>query len=74
MLNGFKMEASEASTIVDVYSELAAIAAADTAEIAEAMSKTASIADSAGMSFESTSAILTMMIEQTREAPYVLGR
>lgn len=68
-LRGFNIEASQASRIVDVYSELAAIAAADTAQIAEAMSKTASIAASAGMSFESTSTFLTMMIETTRQAP-----
>lgn len=72
-LRGFNIEASQASRIVDVYSELAAIAAADTAQIAEAMSKTASIAASAGMSFESTSTFLTMMIETTRQAPQNLG-
>ena len=72
-LRGFNIEASQATRIVDVYSELAAIAAADTAQIAEAMSKTASIAASAGMSFESTSTFLTMMIETTREAPQNLG-
>jgi len=37
------------------------------------MSKTASIANSAGMSFENTSAFLTQMIETTQEAPENIG-
>ena len=62
-LNGFKLSADDAGRVVDVYSKLASIAATDTAELAKAMSNTASIAESAGMSFESTSTFLTMMIE-----------
>lgn len=71
MLRGFNMELNETSAqrINDVYSELAAITAADTEEIASAMTRTASIADSAGVSFEVTSAFLSQMIETTREAP-----
>ena len=72
-MNGFQMAASDAGRIVDVYSELAGIAATDTSELAVAMSKTAAIASSAGMSFEATSAMLTQMIESTREAPEALG-
>ena len=72
-LNGFKLSTEDASRVVDVYSKLASIAATDTAEMAKAMSNTASIAESAGMSFESTSAMLAMMIETTREAPENLG-
>jgi TP901 family phage tail tape measure protein len=37
------------------------------------MSKTASIASSAGMSFETTAAFLTNMIETTQEAPENIG-
>lgn len=62
MLRGFNMEMSEGSHITDVYSTLAAVAAADVQGIAEAMSRTASIAANAGMSFENTSAFLTKMI------------
>lgn len=63
-LRGFNMELNELSArrINDVYSELAAITAADTEEIADAMTRTASIADSAGMEFETTSAFLSQMI------------
>lgn len=64
-LRGFNMELSETSAqrVNDVYSELAAITAADTQEIGEAMMRTASIASSAGSSFEVTSAFLAQMIE-----------
>lgn len=68
-LNGFKIEAEDAQRVTDVYSKLASIAATNTEELAKSMSNTAAIAASAGMSFESTSAMLAMMIEQTREAP-----
>lgn len=72
-LNGFKLAAEDASMVVDVYSKLAATSATDTQELAYAMSKTASIAESAGMSFENTSVFLAQMIETTREAPENIG-
>lgn len=62
-LRGFHMEMTEGSRVTDVYSELAANAAADVNGIAYAMSKTSSIAASAGMSFENTAAFITNMIE-----------
>ena len=68
-LRGFKMEMTEGQKVTDVYSELAAKAAADVQGIAYAISKSASIAESAGMSFENTSAFITKMIETTQEAP-----
>ena len=71
-LRGFKMEMTEGEHVTDVYSELAAKAAADVNGIAYAMSKTASIASSAGMEFETTAAFLTQMIETTQEAPKFL--
>jgi TP901 family phage tail tape measure protein len=60
-LRGFNMELNEASArrVSDVYSELAAVTAASTQEIANAMTKTASIASSAGMEFETTAAFLS---------------
>lgn len=72
-LRGFHMEMDEGARVTDVYSELAAKAAADVQGIAYAMSKTASIASSAGMEFETTSAFLTQMIETTQEAPENIG-
>ena len=74
-LRGFNMELNSLSAqhINDVYSELAAKTASNTQEIGSAMERTASIAHSAGMSFEGTSAFLAQMIETTREAPENLG-
>ena len=64
-LRGFNMEINEGSAqrVNDVYSELAAVTAADTQEIGVAMSKTASIAASANMEFETTAALLSQIIE-----------
>lgn len=72
-LRGFKMEMDEGNHVTDVYSELAAHAAASVDGIAQAMSRTASIANSAGMSFENTSAFLTQMIETTQESAENIG-
>lgn len=72
-IRGFKMEMDEGSHVTDVYSTLAASAAASVDDIAQAMSRTASIANSAGMSFENTSAFLTQMIETTQESAENIG-
>ena len=74
-LRGFNMEVNElnAQRVNDVYSELAAITAADTSQIATAMSKTASIASAANMEFETTAALLAQIIETTQEAPETAG-
>lgn len=74
-LRGFNMEVNElnAQKVNDVYSELAAITAADTQEIATAMTKTASIASNANMEFETTAAFLSQIIETTRESAETAG-
>ena len=72
-LRGFKMEMDKGGHVTDVYSELAAHAAASVDDIAQAMARTASIANSAGMSFENTSAFLTQMIETTQESAENIG-
>ena len=74
-LRGFNMAINEqsATRVNDVYSELAAITAADTNQIATAMTKTASIAASANMEFETTAAFLSQIIETTQEAPETAG-
>ena len=74
-LRGFNMELNETSAqrVADVYSQLAAITAADVDEISSAMTKTASIAHSAGMEFETTAAFLSQIIETTRESAETAG-
>ena len=74
-LRGFNMELNETSAqrINDVYSNLAAKTASNTEELGTAMQRTASIAASAGMSFEGTAAFLAQAIETTREPAENLG-
>ena len=74
-LRGFNMTVNETNAVHvnDVYSELAAITAADTEQIATAMTKTASIAHNANMEFETTAALLAQIIETTQEAPETAG-
>jgi TP901 family phage tail tape measure protein len=74
-LRGFNMEINETSAqkVADVYSQLAAITASDVNEISTAMTKTASIASSAGMEFETTAAFLSQIIETTRESAETAG-
>ena len=74
-LRGFNMELNETSAqrVSDVYSQLAAITASDVNEISNAMTKTASIAHSAGMEFETTAAFLSQIIETTRESAETAG-
>lgn len=63
-LRGFNLELNQLSAqrVNDVYSKLAAVTASDTEEISIAMTKTASIADSANMSLETTAALLSQII------------
>lgn len=72
-LRGFKMEMSEASTVVDVYSNLAANTAVSQEELAVAMSKTASSMESVGSSFAETSAMIATMVAVTRESATNIG-
>lgn len=72
-IRGFRMEMDSGSHVTDVYSTLAASAAASVNDIASAISRTASIANSAGSSFENTSAFLTKVIETTQESAENIG-
>lgn len=72
-IRSFKMEMSDAQTVVDVYSAIAASSATSTTELATAMSKTASSAEAVGSSFENTTAMMAVMIESTRESAENIG-
>lgn len=61
-IRAFKMEMTDAEHVTDVYSKVAAVTASDSEELAIAMSKTASSAESVGSSFENTTAMLAVMI------------
>lgn len=74
-LRGFNMTIDEnsAKNINDVYSNLAANTASNTDEISTAMTKVASLAHNANMSFENTAAFLSQIIETTRESAETAG-
>lgn len=72
-MNAFNMSGDDASHVTDVYSALAGATAVDVEELATAMSRTASIAQSAGMDFETTTAFLTTMEETTRLSAETIG-
>lgn len=68
-LRAFHMEMDEGAHVTDVYAEIAAHAAVDVNGLAQAMSATAAIANSSGVSFENATAMLATMVEATQEAP-----
>ena len=72
-INGFGFAAEDVGDVVDKMSVLAAYSAADINELATAMSKGASAAAQAGLSFDQYNAYLATMIETTREAPENIG-
>lgn len=74
-LRGFNMEINTTNSerVADVYSQLAAMSASDVDELSNAMTKTASLANSANMQFESTAAFLAQIIETTRESAETAG-
>lgn len=72
-INGFGFAAEDVGNVVDKMSVLAAYSAADINELATAMSKGASAAAQAGLSFDQYNAYLATMIETTREAPENIG-
>ena len=74
-IRAFNMEINEDSArrVADVYSNLAAKSASNVNELSVAMTKVASIASSANMSFEKTAAFLAQGIETTRESAETIG-
>lgn len=72
-IRAFNIEMSDAQQVTDTYSALAAKFAVSSAEIANAMEKTASSAANVGMSLQSTSAFMSVMIQTTRESAQNIG-
>lgn len=72
-MNAFNMTGDDAQKVVDVYAALAGATAVDVQELAAAMSRTASIAQNAGLTFEETAAFLTTMEETTRLSAETIG-
>lgn len=72
-MRGFKLEMEDASHVVDVYSNIASHTAVSQAELAEAMTRTASSMESVGATFEETSAMIATMVAVTRESASNIG-
>ena len=72
-LKGFKMEASEAGTIVDKLTKLDMNYAASAGEIGEAMARTSAIASQMGMSLDETAAMVTTIMDVTQQSSEMAG-
>lgn len=72
-LKGFKMEASEATSVVDKLTKLDTKFAASAGEIGEAISRTAALAQQANVSLDETAAIVTTIMDVTQQSAEMAG-
>lgn len=72
-LNGFKLEASQSTNVVDKLAKLDSSAAVTAGGLAEAMSKTAVSADSAGVTMDRLLGYLSTVGEVTQESMSTIG-
>lgn len=72
-LNGYKLEASQATSVVDKLAKLDSSAAVTAGGLAEAMSKTAVSADSAGVTMDRLLGYLSTVGEITQESMSTIG-
>lgn len=72
-INGYRMEASDAMSIVDSLTQLDLRFAASAGGIATALSKVASVASQVGISLEKMEAILTVTQDQTQQSAETIG-
>lgn len=72
-LNGYKMEVSDASKIVDVFSKLDMEAATSAKELAIAFQRSANSAHDAGIPFEQLAAYITTVSSATRKSASTIG-
>lgn len=66
VLKGFRMEAAEVSSVVDQLTALDLDFAVSSGDVADALSRTAAVARSAGLSLSETSAALTVIMDVTQ--------
>lgn len=72
-LNGYKLSASQASEVVDKLAAVDLSAAVSSNEVAEALSKTASSANLAGVELDKIIGMITTVQETTRKSASVVG-
>lgn len=73
MLKGFKLEATEAMSAVDLLTNLDMKFAASAGEIAEGLSRMATTAQMAGMSLEEAAAAVTVITDVTQKSASSIG-
>lgn len=72
-LNGFQMSADQAGHINDVLTSIDLQSASDAGGIGEALSRTASMANNAGVSLEKTAAMIATIKDVTQQSDAVIG-
>lgn len=72
-LNGFQLAAEEASRVNDILTSIDLESASDAGGIGTALSKTASMANNAGVSLEKTTAIIATMKDVTQDSDESIG-
>ena len=72
-IHGFNLENTDSEAIMDTYVNLANNAAISVQGIGSAMNRTASIANTAGMSLEDTAAFISMIGSTTQESAETVG-
>lgn len=71
--NGFKAEIGSETEYVDKLAAVADSSASNLAELATAMSKTASVANNVGVNFDQLNSQISTVIAVTRQAPETVG-
>ena len=72
-LNGFQMNADQAGHINDVLTSIDLQSASDAGGIGEALSRTASMANNAGVSLEKTAAMIATIKDVTQQSDETIG-
>ena len=72
-MKGFKLEASEVGNVVDKLTKLDMNYATTAADIGEAMSRTAAIANQMGVSLDETAAMVTTIMDITQQSAEMTG-
>lgn len=72
-LKGYKLEATDAMTVVDKLTSLDLVAATSSGDLAEAMSRTATSANIAGVSMDKLLSYITVVAETTQKSASSVG-
>ena len=72
-VRAFKLEMTEAQSVTDTYSALAAKFAVSSAEIANGLQKFAAVAKTVGLSYDYATTALATIVATTRQSADVVG-